>query len=768
MRSLIRTCLLLAIAVIGYTPLAVGAARLQSIQLSTDVSEDGFTAVNVRDVFDVSTPAIHSVVKVEDVRANSILKGVWVSIDAIAVPNYEIDAIEMKLEKSGPASAHISLSRPNNGWPPGNYRLDVYLESQPLGSKAFSITEPAAQEPPAQPPSAPPTESKEAIAEKLKALEAARQAGILSDEEYRTKKAELEARLTALAPVLDERAREKLQALESAYQAGILTKQEYEQKRALIVGAAGPSQPTGQAVPVAASPTLSPGLAPQPAGRAGRTYSHPAGFSFWYPMSWNITDQDGTLQLTPADAATSAEGPLELFFLATESIAGTGIRTPTDQAVIEHLDGQVKSLSPILVYTREPSTIQTRVGPGAVLVWRAKSPDGQSVVARVFVTLVKESVVILVGMGLQERIDARDADLRDLFQSVTTGQPQAPRSAPVVVETPRMPGALGSAGKTGSLSGVPYGQGVQAPAQPASTPSQQAPPVVGAGVSPKVGGKTYRHVIGFTFWYPADWTVKELDDTLQLVPPDPGQTANGDPTELYFLTGDSVAGEGITRTDDPRVIQYMDQAVAQLAPTLKRTSPPGSIPTTGGQGIVMDWQGNASSGETVCARAYVSLIKDYGVSLIGLCLKERLASRETQLQRIFSSFAFGQAQRDMQLVGTWTFLTTQSITNWSPFETHYSRAQLAADHSATLVIEADGTWRRTDQSQMIAGAGGVWLESNETKESKGQWYAGNAALYLIWEDKSWQDYKYEIRPTADGTRLLLVSEGKGELWERAR
>ena len=181
----------------------------------------------------------------------------------------------------------------------------------------------------------------------------------------------------------------------------------------------------------------------------------------------------------------------------------------------------------------------------------------------------------------------------------------------------------------------------------------------------------------------------------------------------------------------------------------------------------MNWQGTSPNGGVVCARAYISLIKGSGISLIALCLKDRLEAREAELERIFTSFALGEGQRDLRIAGSWNFLTTHSITNWSPFETAYSRAQMAADRTATLVIRPDGTWTRTDKTHMIAGAGGVWLESNDTKESKGTWYAGNGSLSLIWDDKSWQEYKYQIRQTPQGVRLLLTSGGKGELWERA-
>jgi hypothetical protein len=825
-----RACAILIVpaVVLLLTSGTLGAARVKSIQLSTGVTEDGLTAVDVRENFDPETGTIHSIVLLEDVRANSVLRGVWISIDAISVPNYPIDSVELKFKKKGPASAHLSLSRPTNGWPPGNYRLEVYVDGQPMGSKPFSILRPAGDNTPTQTTPPPAAGDQEQIRKKLEALETAHDAGILSDQEYAAKKATLEAQLQGPPPALDEETRKRLDALDSAYQAGILSEQEYQQKKSLLLGGAGPARPVEQAV--AQVPAAAPGPAPTQAAREGRTYSHPAGFSFWYPASWNVTDQDGTLQLVPPDAATSPQGPLELFFLATESVAGQAIREPTDESVIKYLDEQVKSLSPVLEYTRQPSAIQTNVGKGAVLVWQATAPDGRKITARVFVTFAKERAVMLIGMGLKERIDARDKDLQDVFKSITTGQIEAPPSTPVNVETaqaqpqeppvsqpvPEQGGvsfdqqvkaleaakeagvlseqefaakredlerkrlqtldsetsrklqALQTAHQTGVLTDEEYalkrsqllGQS-PLPATPAGT---QTP---GAALPAKTDGKTYRHVIGFSFWYPADWTVKELQDTLQLVPPDPGTTAQGEPTEVYFLIGDSVAGEGISRADDPRVAQYVDQAVTRISPVLRRTAAPAPKAMINGQGVVMNWEGTSPTGNLVCARAYVSIIKDYGVALVGLCLKERLERRDAILQRIFASFSFGAGQLDQQLCGKWTYLTTQSMTNWSPFETSYSRAQMASDKTGTLSLQSDGSWTRTDRTQMLAGAAGVWLESDQTKVNKGRWYAGGGSLYLIWEDNSWEDYKYEVHQTAGGIRLLLVSGQKGELWEKA-
>ena len=80
----------------------------------------------------------------------------------------------------------------------------------------------------------------EDVPAKLQALEAAHKAGILSDEEYARKKAELEAQLRPAAAQPDEATKEKLKALEAARQAGVLSEAEYERKKAELLQAATP------------------------------------------------------------------------------------------------------------------------------------------------------------------------------------------------------------------------------------------------------------------------------------------------------------------------------------------------------------------------------------------------------------------------------------------------------------------------------------------------------------------------------------------------
>lgn len=278
-------------------------------------------------------------------------------------------------------------------------------------------------------------------------------------------------------------------------------------------------------------------------------------------------------------------------------------------------------------------------------------------------------------------------------------------------------------------------------------------------------GTIYRHVIGFSFWHPTGWQVKEQEDFLQLVPPKPAATAEG-PSELYFIVGDSVAGQGILHPGDYRVVQYLDQTIRSLSPTMTRVGKPASVPTSKGQGVLLQWQGRSAAGKVVHAKAYAAIIRDHGVALVALGLPDALKPREDDLRQMFASFGFGQGPRDPQLVGKWHLLATTSITNWSTWETHWSRAQLVADTNSVLVFHANGTWTRTDKYHMIAGAGGTWIEDKRVTASDGRWNAANGALYMVWKDNSWDDFKYQVTRTREGIQLRTASGKTGRLWKR--
>jgi len=578
---------------------------------------------------------------------------------------------------------------------------------------------------------------------KLKALEAAHAAGILDDAEYARKKADLEAQLRAAQPQLNEATQKRLKALDAAREAGILTDEEHARKKAEILGQTpkpAVAPPVAPPVPPA-PPAPTPVPVPVPAApRAGKTCRHPGGFSFWYPAEWTAQEQEGNVQLVPPNPGTANGAPTELYFVAVEDLAQQNIQRPDDPRLIQLLDTQIKSLSATLARLEGAPQVAMGTSKGVALDWGARTPDGTVIRARVFVGLLKANAVALVAMGLKERLDAREADLRLIFASVGTGQ--AP-SAPVAI--------------------------VPAQPLPPTAPTVQPTPATPAAPVPDLRkkGKLYRHAIGFTFWHPETWAVKELQGYLQLTPPDPGMKDNG-PTELYFVIGERVADEGIVRPNDPRVLEYLDAQVHNVAPTLQRVGAVGAAAMANGEGASLRWQATSADGSVVRALAFASIIKQHGVALMAIGLKERLDAREAVLREMFASFGFGEGKRDPQLAGKWSLVSTYALSNESPFETSWSKARMVSERQTALTLSPDGTWHKVEARHMLAGAGGLWIEDKGQKVSDGTWNAENGSLYMMGKDDSWEQYQYQLRQGAEGRELRLVSGKTGLAWKESR
>jgi len=272
-------------------------------------------------------------------------------------------------------------------------------------------------------------------------------------------------------------------------------------------------------------------------------------------------------------------------------------------------------------------------------------------------------------------------------------------------------------------------------------------------------GKVYRHPIGFSFWHPEGWTVKENRDFLQVVPPDPGTSPQG-PTELHFVIGESVAGEGIGSADDPRVVAYMENWVRSAIPALVRKGKPGPVEMARGKGISIDWEGKNDRGDPIRARALVAILRDHGVALVSLGLEERMAARDAVTRRIFASFGLGESQKDPALVGSWLY------------EKNFWAGTYSSTTSRTLALSADGTFSMTGQffAAMDHTDGGGDVTGRTGGQSgrsgdRGRWGAAGGKLYLFFDDSSYSEYTYHVEDQSDGRVMLLQTAGGDKaLW----
>lgn len=138
---------------------------------------------------------------------------------------------------------------------------------------------------------------------KLNALEAARQAGILTNDEYARKRAEIDAQIRPLAPPQpDPVTQQKLQALDAARAAGVITEAEYTQKRAQLLG-----QGVATGVTPAIGTATTPPVTTVPA--TWKTAQSPAlgGFSMKHPPEWAATTSTAGPALSLSNGARTVE-----------------------------------------------------------------------------------------------------------------------------------------------------------------------------------------------------------------------------------------------------------------------------------------------------------------------------------------------------------------------------------------------------------------------------------------------------------------------------
>lgn len=275
--------------------------------------------------------------------------------------------------------------------------------------------------------------------------------------------------------------------------------------------------------------------------------------------------------------------------------------------------------------------------------------------------------------------------------------------------------------------------------------------------------KTYKHATGGTFGYPAEWTVKETDQGLQLIPPNPARNAQG-PTEAYFIVAESAGG--MKQVDDPQAVRALEAYVAKQAPALKRVGEVESLPAGAHKGIGLTWEVSAN-GMDVRARLYATIIKDNAVFLMALGEKQAVISREPALKDIFATFGFTEARIEKELVGTWYYWSYKGSAS----------GNISAETRRTAELREDGTFVITGNvdsyiSATVKDSGGDEtahgsVAGQHSSAVNGRWSAGDGRLYLAFDGGGLISFKYQFKDQ-NGNRWMLLDNGAGkpEEWSR--
>jgi len=276
-------------------------------------------------------------------------------------------------------------------------------------------------------------------------------------------------------------------------------------------------------------------------------------------------------------------------------------------------------------------------------------------------------------------------------------------------------------------------------------------------------GNLFTHPLG-TFWYPDGWSVHLGDSFVQLAPPAGDQPAGG---EFYGLQAQPVGHLGITDPGDPRVLQFLDQAVASLRWGARREGDGEQVTVGASAGLELTW---TWPGQDLVGKAFVAVVGELAGLILGIAPKARLEERLDDLRRIFSSISTDGGARDERLVGTWLN------------EKHFYAGRFASTRSRTRELRADGRFVATstyvadmehhEDGAMDAGgyadgdpgATGRTMADSGTSTEEGRWAASGGRLVMIWDDGAYAEWTTEVG--ADGNSFALNDADGNELWTR--
>jgi hypothetical protein len=146
-------------------------------------------------------------------------------------------------------------------------------------------------------------------------------------------------------------------------------------------------------------------------------FIHPAGLEFYYPFDWSTKDSTfADVELVPPDQKISPQGPTEAYFLW-----GLGLDPSQniDKQIEDQLAGLMDQIASFLKPSVEPESFLGKKLQGLVYTWQGKRPDGEEVLARIFVLPEKRFAFALVALGVRQNIVKRESTVSQIFGSFT-------------------------------------------------------------------------------------------------------------------------------------------------------------------------------------------------------------------------------------------------------------------------------------------------------------------------------------------------------------
>jgi len=119
------------------TEVSVSTAKLSNIAMASEVNEATKEPVTITDTFYPNSEIIYCTAKLENAPPGTKIKYVWYYTEP--EEDIEITSWEGEATEGGSSYIYCYLTRPDQGWPLGQYMVKVYLDNKEVGNATFKV-----------------------------------------------------------------------------------------------------------------------------------------------------------------------------------------------------------------------------------------------------------------------------------------------------------------------------------------------------------------------------------------------------------------------------------------------------------------------------------------------------------------------------------------------------------------------------------------------------------------------------------------------------
>ena len=174
------------------------------------------------------------------------------------------------------------------------------------------------------------------------------------------------------------------------------------------------------------------------------------------------------------------------------------------------------------------------------------------------------------------------------------------------------------------------------------------------------GTTRFVHSVGFSFDYPAKWSLQRVREGIMLVPHDIGTDSGGRPLELVVIG--FVDTTGIIDPFDPSFAVAFEQQYQSMIPGVRRSGELDWVDSGMGTGLLVPFDDDNGNRHGL----YCTVHGELGIFLVHVTQGKAARSRVQRVRQILSSFGWSDSVIDPELVKTWTAVRDAGTTQAAP------------------------------------------------------------------------------------------------------